>query len=147
MIVAVDKSNERAWAKLWSDFSHELWPSDPTPASHYLQERGKTYYHNEFLYHANNEYEAFLSLSLRHDYVEGTKSSPVGYIEGIYVSPNFRNKGIAQELINFAKKWARDNNCSQLASDCELGNLASEAFHKSIGFKEANRIICFTMDI
>jgi aminoglycoside 6'-N-acetyltransferase I len=28
---------------------------------------------------------AFINISLRHDYVEGTSSSPVGYIEGIYV--------------------------------------------------------------
>ena len=71
----------------------------------------------------------------------------MGYLEGIYVKPNFRGRGIAAEFVGFAKEWAISQSCSELASDCELDNENSRLFHSKIGFEEANRIICFTMDL
>ena len=68
-------------------------------------------------------------------------------MEGIYVKPNFRERGIAAELIEFAKEWAISHGCSELASDCEINNEDSQSFHGKLGFVEANRIICFTMDL
>lgn len=35
----------------------------------------------------------------------------------------------------------------EFASDCELGNEESLAFHLKLGFKEANRIICFAKSL
>ena len=83
----------------------------------------------------------------RFDYVEGTKSSPVGYLEGIFVEENFRNKGYAKELLNACENWAKDKGCKEFASDCELDNLTSLKFHLSMGFDEANRIICFKKEL
>lgn len=34
--------------------------------------------------------------------------------------------------------------CSEFASDCELINETSRLFHINSGFKEVNRVICFT---
>ncbi|GAA0893000.1 hypothetical protein GCM10009122_26790 [Fulvivirga kasyanovii] len=45
------------------------------------------------------DYIAFIMLSLRKDYVEGTTSSPVGYVEAIYVKPEYRRSGIAKDLM------------------------------------------------
>ncbi len=81
---------------------------------------------------------------LRHDYVEGTKSSPVGYLEGIIVEEAYRKRGYAKALLTKCEEWAREKGCSEFASDCELDNAESLAFHLSMGFEEANRIICFT---
>lgn len=86
----------------------------------------------------------FAQCQLRHDYVEGTDSSPVGYLEGIYVIPSCRHRGIAGVLLAACERWAVKMGCTEFASDCELDNLESLAFHKSAGFTEANRIICFT---
>lgn len=109
-------------------------------------------YHNgqlpyEYGYYADGKLVGFISLSLRHDYVEGTASSPVGYIEGIYVDDHYRHEGIARQLVGFAKEWAANQGCRQLASDCLLDNTASLAFHLAVGFAEANRNIHFTMNV
>ena len=80
---------------------------------------------------------------LRHDYVEGTTTSPVGYLEGIYVMPEYQNHGLAKQLIGACESWAREKGCTEFASDCELSNDAGFSFHLSMGFTEVNRIICF----
>lgn len=86
----------------------------------------------------------FAQCQLRHDYVEGTDSTPVGYLEGIYVAEDCRKQGIARELLFVCERWAKGRGCREFASDCELDNVQSLRFHLNVGFREANRIICFT---
>ena len=97
-----------------------------------------------FLAWEENEPAGFAQCQLRRDYVEGTESSPVGYLEGIYVREKFRHQGVARALLSACESWARAMGCTEFASDCELENTQSLAFHRSVGFEEANRIICFT---
>ena len=89
----------------------------------------------------------FAQCQLRHDYVEGTNTSPVGYLEGIFVEKEFRHKGYASELVLKCEEWAKTKGCLQFASDCELDNVDSLAFHLKVGFTEANRMICFTKQL
>ena len=91
--------------------------------------------------HAVPELQAEL---LRHDYVEGTDTSPVGYLEGIYVMEGYRDRGIASALLRACESWAKSNGCVEFASDCQLDNVQSLRFHLKVGFEEAGRIICFT---
>ena len=86
----------------------------------------------------------FAQCQLRNDYVEGTDSSPVGYLEGIYVAEAYRKQGVAKALLTACESWAKTKGCSEFASDCELDNTQSLQFHLRVGFEEANRIICFT---
>lgn len=86
----------------------------------------------------------FAQCQLRYDYVEGTSTSPVGYLEGIFVKESYRSKGYAKELLTECEVWAKGNGCQEFASDCEIDNINSLHFHKSMNFTEANRIICFT---
>jgi len=86
----------------------------------------------------------FAQCQLRYDYVEGTESNPVGYLEGIYIQEEYRNNGYAQKLLLECEKWALEKGCQEFASDCELSNDVSLKFHLNMGFTEANRIICFT---
>ena len=86
----------------------------------------------------------FAQCQIRNDYVEGTETTPVGYLEGIYIKPNFRKCGYAKQLLKECEKWATLKGCKEFASDCQLDNLESFKFHLSSGFTEANRIICFT---
>ena len=100
-----------------------------------------------FLAYAEKSAVGFAQCQLRHDSVEGTDSSPVGYLEGIYVAENCRKQGIAKSLLVACESWAREQGCSQFASDCELDNTQSLQFHLHVGFEEANRIICFAKKI
>lgn len=88
--------------------------------------------------------QGFAQCQLRYDYVEGTGSSPVGYLEGIFVEENCRRQGLAKQLLAACESWAREQGCREFASDCELTNTQSLHFHLGLGFEEANRIICFT---
>lgn len=97
-----------------------------------------------FLAYEGEKAVGFAQCQLRHDYVEGTDSSPVGYLEGIYVTELYRKQGAARQLLSACECWAREQGCREFASDCELDNAGSLAFHLSMGFEEANRIICFT---
>lgn len=86
---------------------------------------------------------AFAQYQLRHDYVEGTYCSPVGYLEGVFVTEEYRKKRYAAELLAACEQWAIEKDCTEFASDCELDNGDSFRFHLAMGFTETNRIICF----
>ena len=97
-----------------------------------------------FLKYENDIPIGFAQVQLRYDYVEGTKTSPVGYLEGIFIKEGYRNKGYAKELLAACEAWAKCNGCREFASDCEITNIDSFRFHKAMNFTEANGIICFT---
>lgn len=96
-----------------------------------------------FLAYEQESAVGFAQCQLRRDYVEGTETSPVGYLEGIYVAEGHRKHGVARELLAACEHWAKDCGCTEFASDCELDNMQSLQFHLHMGFEEANRIICF----
>ena len=85
----------------------------------------------------------FAQCQLRRDYVEGTKTSPVGYLEGVFVDEACRRQGIAKALLAACEAWAEGLGCTEFASDCELCNADSIGFHGRVGFSEAKRIVCF----
>ncbi|MBD5082168.1 MAG: GNAT family N-acetyltransferase [Ruminococcaceae bacterium] len=100
-----------------------------------------------FLKYEDNIPIGFAQCQLRCDYVEGTSTTPVGYLEGIFIKEEYRRKGYARELLAECEAWAREKGCREFASDCEIDNDDSFHFHKAMNFKEANRIICFTKDL
>lgn len=75
-----------------------------------------------FLKYENEEPVAFAQCQLCYDYVEGTKTSPVGYLEGIFVKQEYCRKGYAKELLRACEAWAKEKGCTEFASDCEINN-------------------------
>lgn len=125
-----------------------LWGShDKTELSKEFEETIKSKNNIFFIKYINNNPVGFAHCSLRHDYVEGTSSSPVGYLEGIYIKDDYRGSGYAKELLDACINFAKQNGCSEFASDCELDNNNSLLFHKALGFEEVNRVICFKKNI
>ena len=100
-----------------------------------------------FIKYVEDKPVGFAQCQLRYDYVEGTETSPVGYLEGIFIQEEFRHMGFAKELLQKCEKWASGKKCSEFASDCELNNIDSIKFHLAMGFDEVNRIICFKKNL
>ncbi|HTU68136.1 MAG TPA: aminoglycoside 6'-N-acetyltransferase [Steroidobacteraceae bacterium] len=86
----------------------------------------------------------FIEGSIRGDYVNGTETSPVGFVEGVYVSPPWRRRGVARALYAAIGDWARARGCRELASDALLDNEASQRAHVALGFRETERVVYFT---
>lgn len=100
-----------------------------------------------FLCRMDGQAVGFVNVSVRQDYVNGTDGSPVAFLEAIYVLPEYRRQGVARRLAARAEQFAREQGVAQLASDCLEGNTLSQAFHRSSGFRETERVIYFVKDI
>jgi aminoglycoside 6'-N-acetyltransferase I len=85
----------------------------------------------------------FIEGSIRGDYVNGTETSPVGFVEGVYVAPEWRRRGVARALYAAIGDWAQARGCHELASDALLENEASQRAHASLGFRETERVVYF----
>ena len=97
-----------------------------------------------FLYREKGEAVDFAQCQLRHDYVEeGTETSTVGYLEGIYVRKGARWQGVTRKLLAACEDWAKAKGCAEFASDCKLDKTDSQRFHRAVGFEEANRIVAY----
>jgi aminoglycoside 6'-N-acetyltransferase I len=90
----------------------------------------------------SGELVGFLELRVR-NYAEGTDSLAVPYVEGWYVDPDYRLRGVGASLISHAGRWARESGHAELASDTEIGNVDSIAAHCALGFEVTDKIVCF----
>ncbi|HTN26941.1 MAG TPA: aminoglycoside 6'-N-acetyltransferase [Burkholderiales bacterium] len=86
-------------------------------------------------------------VAIRNDYVNGTATSPVGFLEGIYVIPEARRRGIAKTLVDAVIGWVRDAGCRELASDARLDNSLSLVVHRALGFEQTERVVFFRKTI
>ena len=83
----------------------------------------------------------FLEVRLR-NYAEGAERSPVPYVEGWYVEPEIRRRGVGRMLMFAAEEWARAQGYGELASDTHVDNRESLNAHRRLGFEETDRIVC-----
>lgn len=76
-------------------------------------------------------------------YAEGCDESPVAYLEGWYVDPDLRRRGIGRLLMAAAEAWARQRGHRELASDSTLDNDAAQRAHEALGFEETDRVVMY----
>jgi len=89
------------------------------------------------------EVVGFAEVSLRSDYVNGCETSPVAFLEGIFVRPEWRRHGFGRALVAAVERWGRERGCTELGSDALLDNDLSHRFHDGAGFAEAERVVYF----
>lgn len=130
----------------WLDLRLALWP-DATVDEHRGYMALSLAQPERFLqlmvYDAGRRAVGFIEGSIRGDYVNGTESSPVGFVEGVYVVPAWRRKGIARLLFDAIGDWARARGCRELASDALIDNEISQRAHRALGFRETERVVYF----
>jgi len=88
----------------------------------------------------------FAELSIR-NYAEECVTDRVGYLEGWYVAPEARRRGIGRALVAAAEEWARQSGCIEFGSDALIDNQVSAAAHRALGFVETVQIRCFRKDL
>lgn len=82
----------------------------------------------------------FAEMGLR-PWAEGCVTSPVAYLEGLWVDPDLRRSGVAGALVQVAEAWARARGLTEMASDFLPANDASRAFHVGAGFDEVEEAV------
>lgn len=92
---------------------------------------------------AGGSVHGFAELSLR-NIVDGCLSSPVGYLEGIFIRKESRGAGMGRALMAAAEAWCRSHGCTEMATDSELHDIDAQQFHLHHGFTETYRVVQFT---
>lgn len=130
----------------WLDLRLALWP-DATADEHRGYMAMSLAQPDRFLqlvvYDPQRLAVGFIEASIRGDYVNGTESSPVGFVEGVYVVAAWRRRGIARLLFDAIGDWARARGCRELASDALIDNEVSQRAHRALGFRETERVVYF----
>lgn len=130
----------------WYSLRRALWPhaSDDDHRTDIAKILGNDECAACFLARTNDEALAgFAEVTLRRDYVNGCATSPVGFLEGLYVAPAARRRGTARALVAAAEAWAASRGCSEFASDVLVENVESRKVHAALGFSETERVVYF----
>lgn len=126
-------------ARLWPDTSLDQHRTEAEAMLVRTPHEGAVFLEAE----SGGDARAFAEVTLRHDHVNGCESSPVAFFEGIYVDPSHHGSGIGRCLLEAVQAWAREQGCTELGSDADIGNAASHAFHRALGFEETERVVFF----
>ncbi len=133
----------------WGRLRLQLWPDIPADALSAEQvamleaaDRCAV-----FLWEEGGVVSGLAEASLRHDYVNGCETSPVVFLEGIFVAPEHRRRGVAGRLVAAVEGWAREIGVRELASDADLANTISHAMHRDLGFEETERVVYFRKEL
>ncbi|MGD0475450.1 MAG: GNAT family N-acetyltransferase [Candidatus Velthaea sp.] len=144
MIRPVERNDVPAWATMRA----RLWPEAEAAA---LTEEARAFIDGRavpgidaaFIVEDDAAQAAgFLELSVR-AFSDGCDSMPVPHVEGWYVEPSARGRGLGRNLLRRAEGWARERGFTELASDTGVDNEASLRAHVHCGFAEVERLIKF----
>ena len=129
----------------WIACRARLWP-EGAPTTHQNEAQrligGRTPF-GAWLALAEEGVVGFAEVLLRSDPVNGCETTPVGFLEGLWVEVAYRRRGIARLLIAAAEEWARGLGCRELGSDALIDNIPSHATHIAAGFTETERVVYF----
>lgn len=127
----------------WLSLRKKLWP--PHESDDFEQEIRdiiESPRMTAFLAYENENCVGFSEIAIR-DYADGCSTRNVGYLEGIFIEPEYRKRGFALALIRKAESWLIQKGCSEIASDAEIDNQPSLHWHKSAGFAELKPVVQF----
>lgn len=126
------KADRPAWAAM----RERLWPEcEPSELDSALPPVA-------FVAEAGERLVGFAEASIR-SYAEGAPAGPAAYLEGIWVEPDWRRRGIARSLLSAIETWARREGLAHLGSDALLDNDVSHRWHAASGFGEVERLVVF----
>jgi aminoglycoside 6'-N-acetyltransferase I len=84
----------------------------------------------------------FTEIAIR-KYANGCESTPVPFLEAIWVRPEMRRRGIGRRLIRYIEEFLAAHGYRELGSDARIENSLSHAAHQGWGFSETERVVYF----
>ena len=130
----------------WCALREALWPDEDAAV---MAREAREYFErtrNKIAFLAFDVHDratGFVEATIRSDYVNGMETSPVGFLEGLYVAPAHRRRGIGRALVAAVERWTLAQGCSELGSDALLDNRDSHSAHRAYGFAETERVVYF----
>jgi aminoglycoside 6'-N-acetyltransferase I len=132
----------------WKEMREDIYPL--LDEEYHQEEMEQIFVSDEwfcyFLTDEDNRTLGLVELSSR-NIVDGCLSSPVAYIEGLYLKEEYRGRGLGKEAIRVILDWCREKGFSELATDAELGNVKAQHFYEAVGFQETDRVVEFRMEV
>jgi aminoglycoside 6'-N-acetyltransferase I len=132
-------------------FRCDLWPDEPASAHEAEAEKlvrktvGSTLPLVVLVALCGEERVGFVEVGLR-SHADGCETDhAVGFLEGWYVVPTHRRRGVGRALVAAAEAWARDRGCREMASDTwsdERGRGSVKA-HTALGFEVVDHVVTF----
>lgn len=110
---------ELADASQWESMRRDLWPESPEDHRREISDFFAGMLDEPqavLVVQEGSSLIAFAELAIRNDLKE-LQGKRVGYVEGLYVVPSFRHRGLTRKLLSVAREWAHQNNCDAVASD------------------------------
>ena len=133
----------------WLTLRQALWPDtdDVRHEEDVAAILANRFQKTAFVYRGDDgEPLGFAEVSLRRQ-VDGCRTSPVGYLEGLYVAPAFRRQGVATKLVTAAEEWVRQRGCNEFATDTDIENAEAQQFHRTAGFQAVEKIVIFAKPV
>lgn len=91
----------------------------------------------------DREILGFVDVGLRSHADGCDERRAVGFIEGWYVVPAARSRGVGRALIAAAEQWSRQQGCAEMASDTWIDAEDSQRAHLALGFEVVDRCVHF----
>lgn len=136
---------------VWVELRASLWPDqsmeEHTRELRRLLDDDTADFCGFLAFRPDDEAVGFAEACLRRDYVNGCRSSPVLFLEGIHVEPAFRRGGIGRALLEAVRAFGKASGCTEFASDALLDNVDSHSFHAALGFEETQRVVYFRQSL
>jgi aminoglycoside 6'-N-acetyltransferase I len=127
----------------WAKMRHALWPAEDVGAhERELRSMPATAGFVGFIAFHDKTPVGFAEASIR-PFANGCDSRPVPFLEGIWVAPEYRRKGISRKFIGACEDWARSRGFREMGSDSAQSNAFSLKAHGAWGFHETERVVYF----
>jgi len=87
-----------------------------------------------------------VELSLR-NIVDGCSSSPVPYLEGLYLEEAERGKGLGAQILQMLIDWCKGQGYTEFATDAEIVNQRAQMFYENAGFEVIDRVVEYRLEL
>ena len=126
----------------WIKMRKQLWPHASYDELKEVEHLFKAKTFTCFFAESGSDLVGFMEFAIR-PYVNGCDTSPVAFIEGLWVDDHFQKRGIGRLFIKTAEDLARSHSIKELASDTRIESTHSIHAHKVWGFVETERVVYF----